>query len=102
MSDQFWLMLSAVGVATLPVLIVQVFQWLTAKRNAKLSAAERAAIRAEVRSMKDHLTTQELKKKDIDRLVAGAERQGYVGGIEVGKRQATGPGGLTDFNPIGK
>lgn len=115
MSDQFWMMLGVV----LPVLIVQVFQYIAAKRNAEKAAIGREEIKAQVCEVKDAAlaTKQELSAKvdavtdvavrsrhEITQAFQAGERAGYVGGIEVGIQQATDFGGLskqkTDFNPL--
>jgi len=85
-SDGFWTMVGVV----LPVLIVQVFQYLAVKKNAAKSEADRQEIKAQVCEVKDRIETVSMTKQDIDRQIAGAERQNIVAGIEIGKQQASG------------
>jgi ABC-type transport system involved in cytochrome bd biosynthesis fused ATPase/permease subunit len=92
MSDQFWMMLGVV----LPVLIVQVFQYLATRKNARESAAGREEIKAKVTEVAAGLDTIKTDKTAVDLMIAGAERKNIAAGIEIGKQQASGP------MPLGK
>ncbi len=86
MSDQFYMMLGVV----LPVLIVQGFQYLATRKNARKSEADRDEIKSEVGKVRDHLNTVSMSREETSLLIAGAERQNVAKGIEIGKQQATG------------
>ena len=97
--DSFWAMVAVVA----PVFIVQVFQFLATLRNAKKSEVSREEIKAQVCSVaakveeNTQLTHQNTLTLEAAKLMAtGAERQGVVTGIEIGKKQATGPAPLGD------
>lgn len=92
MSDQFWIMLGVV----LPVLIVQVFQYLATRNAAKKSAQGREEIKAQVSAVAAGLDTIKTDKASVELMIAGAERKNIAAGIEIGKQQATGP------TPLGK
>jgi len=96
MSDAFWTMVGVV----LPVFILQVFQFLAAQRNSRDSKAGREEIKAQVCEVKDHLATVSMQavrsQEEIVMAHKAGEREGFVGGIEVGKRQATAPAELGD------
>jgi len=92
MSDGFWTMVGVV----LPVLIVQMFQYLSARKIAAKSEADRREIKAQVSEVRDHLSTVSMSKQETVQLIAGAERQNVVKGIEIGKQQASAP------MPLGK
>ena len=53
MTDSFWAMIGVV----LPVLIVQIFQYLAIQRNAKKSEASRVDIKAQVCEVAAHINT---------------------------------------------
>jgi len=97
MSEGFWTMVGVV----LPVLIVQIFQYLATRKNAKQSETARNEIKAQVCEVaakvdeNTQLTHQNTMSMETARLMAaGAERNGVVVGIEIGKKQATGPAPL--------
>ena len=94
MSDAFYSMLGIV----LPILIVQLVQVWQNSQNAKKSEAGRDEIKASVAEVKDHIETIKMKavrsKEEVSMARAAGQREGYVGGISEGKRQATGPGAL--------
>lgn len=90
MSDGFWTMVGVVA----PVLIVQIFQYLAIRRNAKKSEAGREEIRTQVCEVAANLDNIKTDKKTVELMIAGAERQHIAAGIEIGKKQATGPSPL--------
>ena len=86
-TDGFWTMVGVV----LPVLIVQIFQYLATRKNAKASEKGREDIKAQVCEVRDQIDTIKLTKDEIDTIMKGRERQLVSMGIEEGKRQATSP-----------
>lgn len=94
MSDAFYTMLGIV----LPIVIVQGVQVWQTSRNAKKSEAGREEIKAQVSEVKDHLETVKMQavrsKEELDMARTAGVREGYVGGIEEGRKQSTGPGAL--------
>lgn len=90
MSDGFWTMLGVV----LPVLIVQIFQYISARRTAAKSEADRLEIKQNVAQVRDRIETVTLSKEDMELLMKGRERELVTKGIEEGRRQATAPAPL--------
>lgn len=90
MPDSFWTMVGIVA----PVLIMQVFQYLTTVRNAKKSEAGREEIKAKVAEVQSHVETIQISKAETQQMIAGAERQNIKAGIEIGKSQSSGPAPL--------
>jgi cell division protein FtsB len=92
MPDSFWVMVGIVA----PVLIMQVFQYLTMRANAKKSETDRTLIKQQIADVHDHVETIKTTKEETERMIAGAERQNIKAGIEIGKAQSSGPAPLGD------
>lgn len=104
MSDAFWMMVSAVLVAVLPVLTVQWFQFKATERNAKKAEESREEIKVGLCEVKDHMATGVFNKQDAELTMKGKERELVQHGIEIGTKQATQPGALhptpdTNYGP---
>lgn len=89
-----------VGVV-LPVLIVQVFQYMTVRKNNRQAATDRQDIKAQVCEVaakveeNTQLTHQNtLSMQAAELMILGAERKGTVQGMEIERRRNTGPAPL--------
>ena len=92
MTDGFWTMIGVVA----PVLIIQVFQFLSSWMANKKANVSREELKSSVAEVKDQIDTVKMHAEQVNLLVKGAERKGFEGGIEVGKQQSTGPTPLDD------
>ena len=102
MSDAFWTGLFQM----LPVLIPAVMAAYMTWRNGQRARKDREDIKATVcdvaAGVKQAVAEQVIATDTIVQHAAAAgERRGFVGGIEVGKKQASQPAALaTDFDPL--
>ena len=91
MPDSFWMMVSVVA----PVVVLQISAQVTNYLNNKKANATRDELKTSLSEVKDHLETVKMQavrsQEAVENARKAGERAGFVGGIEEGKKQSTGP-----------
>ncbi len=102
MSDAFWTGLFQMLPVLVPACMAAYMTW----RNGQRAERAREDIKATVCDVADGVkktVAEQVVATDaaLQHAAAAGERKGFVGGIEIGKQQASQPAGLaTDFNPL--